>query len=54
LNAQGRVWFGEFAANKVAMFDPDKETFRASPPEKSGGDLLLRAASHGYSRWRPQ
>jgi streptogramin lyase len=27
-DAQGRVWFAEYAANKVAMFDPAKETFR--------------------------
>ena len=28
MDAQGRVWFAEFAANKVAMFDPGKDTFR--------------------------
>jgi streptogramin lyase len=28
MDAQGRVWFAEFAANKVAMFDPAKESFR--------------------------
>jgi streptogramin lyase len=27
-DAQGRIWFAEYAANKVAMFDPVKETFR--------------------------
>ena len=28
LDGKGRVWFAEFAANKVAMFDPVKERFR--------------------------
>jgi streptogramin lyase len=28
MDAKGRVWFAEFAANKVAMFDPEKEAFR--------------------------
>jgi len=27
-DARGRIWFAEYAANKVAMFDPVKETFR--------------------------
>ena len=27
-DAQGRIWFAEYAANKVAMFDPVKETFK--------------------------
>jgi streptogramin lyase len=27
-DAQGRLWFAEYAANKIAMFDPAKETFR--------------------------
>jgi streptogramin lyase len=27
-DAQRRIWFAEYAANKVAMFDPAKETFR--------------------------
>jgi len=28
MDGKGRVWFAEFAANKVAMFDPVKERFR--------------------------
>ena len=28
LDAKGRVWFAEYAANKVAMFDPAKEMFK--------------------------
>jgi len=28
MDREGRVWFAEFAANKVAVFDPVKETFR--------------------------
>jgi virginiamycin B lyase len=28
MDAQRRIWFAEYAANKVAMFDPAKETFR--------------------------
>jgi streptogramin lyase len=28
LDPQGRLWFAEFAANKVAMFDTKQETFR--------------------------
>jgi virginiamycin B lyase len=27
-DAHGRIWFAEYAANKVAMFDPAKETFK--------------------------
>ena len=27
MDSQGRVWFAEFAANKVAMFDTAKESF---------------------------
>ena len=27
-DAQGRIWFAEYAANKVAMFDPVKERFK--------------------------
>ena len=27
-DGQGRIWFAEYAANKVAMFDPVKETFK--------------------------
>ncbi|MDB5809064.1 MAG: streptogramin lyase [Betaproteobacteria bacterium] len=27
-DSQGRIWFAEYAANKVAMFDPVKETFK--------------------------
>jgi streptogramin lyase len=27
-DGQGRIWFAEYAANKLAMFDPVKETFR--------------------------
>ena len=27
MDAAGRVWFAEFAANKVAMFDPKEEAF---------------------------
>jgi len=28
MDAQGRIWFAEFAANKVAMFDPKEENFK--------------------------
>ena len=28
MDAKGNVWFAEFAANKVAMFDPKSENFR--------------------------
>jgi streptogramin lyase len=28
LDDQGRLWFTEFAANKLAMFDTKKETFK--------------------------
>jgi virginiamycin B lyase len=28
MDAQRRIWFAEYAANKVAMFDPAKEAFR--------------------------
>jgi streptogramin lyase len=28
IDSRGRVWFAEFAANKIAMFDTRSETFR--------------------------
>ena len=28
LDAQGRLWFAEFAANKLAMFDTKAESFK--------------------------
>ena len=28
IDDKGRIWFAEFAANKVAMFDPKEESFR--------------------------
>jgi streptogramin lyase len=28
MDAEGRVWFAEFATNKVAMFDPKEEAFK--------------------------
>ena len=41
---QGRVWFAEFAANKVAMFDPKKESFKewdAPTPHTYPYDVFL-------------
>jgi virginiamycin B lyase len=40
----GRIWFAEFAANKIAMFDPVKESFReweAPTPDTYPYDVFL-------------
>jgi streptogramin lyase len=31
MDAQGRIWFAEYAANQVAMFDPKEESFKEWP-----------------------
>jgi streptogramin lyase len=43
MDGQGRLWFAEFAADKVAMFDPKKETFREwdVPPHTYPYDVFL-------------
>jgi streptogramin lyase len=44
MDSRGRVWFAEFAANKVAMFDPKDETFReweAPTPHTYPYDVFL-------------
>jgi virginiamycin B lyase len=43
MDAQGRLWFAEFAANKVAMFDPQAEAFNEwdVPPYTYPYDVFL-------------
>jgi len=50
MDGQGRLWFAEFAANKVAMFDPRAEAFDEwdVPPYTYPYDVFL---DHNGELW---
>ncbi len=51
LDSKGRVWMGEMGSNKLAVFDPQTETFQQQTPPRAQGGIMGLVVAHDDTIW---